>query len=213
MTWMPLLKSAQGASRIRFRAMMESGALVDEMADVIQTQVVAQKATASIRNRDGVGRYLQTEEGRPPVWVENVLVETGQANPPGTESRHVLEDSLNLWLGYKTGTVDSSGGAALSNKHVGVAALVGGVLVFFVCAWLASFNLAEPSIVEEKDNVADTHGPLSPTPAPFSEEASGPNGADSADGPGAPPEGGDVEPVSADAVDTDAIGDTPGSAP
>ena len=42
------------ANRIRFRAMMESGQFVDEVADIVQTQVIAHKARASIRNRDAV---------------------------------------------------------------------------------------------------------------------------------------------------------------
>ena len=31
-------------------------------------------------------------------------MESGLANPPGTESRHVIDDSHNLWMGYQTGT-------------------------------------------------------------------------------------------------------------
>ena len=85
--------------------MMESGHLVDEVADVVQTQVIAHQARASIRNREEVPLYVQTEEDRPPVWMENLLVETGLAEPPGTDSRYVSEDSKNLWKGIKTGAV------------------------------------------------------------------------------------------------------------
>ena len=85
--------------------MMESGHLVDEVADVVQTQVIAHQARASIRNREEVPLYVQTEEDRPPVWMENLLVETGLAEPPGTDSRYVSEDSKDLWKGIKTGAV------------------------------------------------------------------------------------------------------------
>ena len=135
-----LLRPKAQLDRVRFRAMMESGRLVDEVADVVQTQVIAHKARASIRNRDAVGRYLQREEGRPPVWEEHILVETGYATPPGFDSRYILEDSHNLWLGYKTGTVDSSG-LMLEGKHIGLIALGVSVLIFFLCAWLAQTNL------------------------------------------------------------------------
>ena len=37
--------------------------------------------------------------------MENLLVETGLAEPPGTDSRYVSEDSKNLWKGIKTGAV------------------------------------------------------------------------------------------------------------
>ena len=47
-------------TRIRFRAMMESGQLVDELADIVQTQVIAHKARASIGNRDAVPLYHHT---------------------------------------------------------------------------------------------------------------------------------------------------------
>ena len=53
------------ANRIRFRAMMESGELLDEVADVVQTQVIANKARASIRTRDAVPLYHHTEENQP----------------------------------------------------------------------------------------------------------------------------------------------------
>ena len=70
--WQP---NKDKSNQIRFRAMMESGQLVDEVADIVQTQVIAPKARASIRNRDAVPLYHHTEEGRPPVWKENLLVE------------------------------------------------------------------------------------------------------------------------------------------
>ena len=87
------LFATQKPNRIRFRAMMESGLLVDEEADIVQTQVIAHKARASIRNRNTVPLYYQTEEDRTPVWKENLLVETGLSPPPGMDSRYNLEDS------------------------------------------------------------------------------------------------------------------------
>ena len=140
---MQWLRPKQDPNKVRFIAMMESGVLVDEMADVVQTQVIAQKAKASIRNRDAVPVYHQLEEDAPPVWKENAIVETGLGNPPGMESRHVIDDAHNLWLGYQTGTVDS-GGWNLEARHLGIIALGVSVLVFILFAWLTSMNLSDP---------------------------------------------------------------------
>ena len=51
-------------NRIRLVAMMESGQLVDEIAAIVQSQVMAQEARASIRNRDAVPLYHQTGRER-----------------------------------------------------------------------------------------------------------------------------------------------------
>ena len=173
MTMMQWLRPKQNLNKVRFIAMMESGVLVDEVADITQTQVIAQKAKASIRNRDAVPIYYQLEEDAPPVWKENAIVETGLAEPPGTSSRHVLEDAQNLWMGYQTGTVDS-GGWNLETKHLGLIALGVSMVLFIIMAWLTSLNLAEPVQVVEKDGknstqqstgqspgtVENSHGPV-----------------------------------------------------
>ena len=125
---------------IRLLAMMESGQLVDEVADIVQTQVIAHKARASIRNRDAVPIYYHTEENRPPVWQENALIETGLSQPPGMDSRYVLEDSLNLWKGIKTGAVEVDGESKIRANSLQIASITASVFVFFACAWFAGLN-------------------------------------------------------------------------
>ena len=122
--------------------MMESGHLVDEVADVVQTQVIAHQARASIRNREEVPLYVQTEEDRPPVCMENLLVETGLAEPPGTDSRYVSEDSKNLWKGIKTGavTLDAESKVRTSLHQAGLLAV--SILVVLACAWVSGQNIA-----------------------------------------------------------------------
>ena len=140
---MQLFRPKQNQDKVRFIAMMESGVLVDETADIVQTQVIAHKAKSSIRNRDAVPVYYQLEEDAPPVWKENAIIETGVSAPPGMESRHVLEDAPNLWMGYQTGTVDS-GRFSLEGKHLGLIALGASVVVFVIMAWLTSLSLSDP---------------------------------------------------------------------
>ena len=121
--------------------MMESGHLVDEVADVVQTQVIAHQARASIRNREEVPLYVH-EEDRPPVCMENLLVETGLAEPPGTDSRYVSEDSKNLWKGIKTGavTLDAESKVRTSLHQAGL--LAASILVVLACAWVSGQNIA-----------------------------------------------------------------------
>ena len=136
------LKPRQKPNRNRLVMMMESGHLVDEVADVVQTQVIAHQARASIRNREEVPLYVQTEEDRPPVWMENLLVETGLAEPPGTDSRYVSEDSKNLWKGIKTGavTLDAESKVRTSLHQAGL--LAASILVVLACAWVSGQNIA-----------------------------------------------------------------------
>ena len=139
---MDWLKPRQKPNRNRLVMMMESGHLVDEVADVVQTQVIAHQARASIRNREEVPLYVQTEEDRPPVWMENLLVETGLAEPPGTDSRYVSEDSKNLWKGIKTGavTLDAESKVRTSLHQAGL--LAASILVVLACAWVSGQNIA-----------------------------------------------------------------------
>ena len=151
------LRPAQKATKVRFIAMMESGELVDEMADVVQTQVIVNRARASIRNRDAAALHYQLEEDAAPVWRENAIVETGLSNPPGMESRHVIEDAHNLWMGYQTGTVDS-GGIRLETKHLGIIALAASVVVFMVMAWLTSLNLTPQEVAASGEPKVESVG-------------------------------------------------------
>ena len=218
---MQWLRPKQNPNKVRFIAMMESGVLIDEIADVVQTQVIAQKAKASIRNRDAVPIYHQLEEDAPPVWKENAIVESGLANPPGTESRHVIDDSHNLWMGYQTGTVDS-GGWNLEARHLGIIALGVSVLIFMIFGWLTSMNLSDPVEATNDSNGSgsksgvgaeeNSHGFVAP--APQSEEGveegtdarpAGAGGTPVPDGAG-PPGTGPADPV----VGPGDGGDSPG---
>ena len=152
------LRPSQKAAKVRFIAMMESGELVDEMADVVQTQVIVNRARASIRNRDAVALHYQLEEDAAPVWRENAIVETGLANPPGMESRHVIEDAHNLHMGYQTGTVDSGGGLRLETKHLGIIALGVAVVIFMLMAWLTSLNLKPQEVAAGGESNIESAG-------------------------------------------------------
>ena len=156
-------------NRIRFRAMMESGLLVDEEADIVQTQVIAHKARASIRNRNTVPLYLQTEEDRSAVWKENLLVETGLSPPPGMDSRYNLEDARNLHAGIRSGAVEVDQDSPLKSHSVAIMVNVAAVVVFVVCGWLAgqttqpatptetgdSESVAEETVAEVKDQAKE----------------------------------------------------------
>ena len=148
-----LLGRKRPEGQVRVRIMLESGRLVDEVADVIQTQVIADKARASFRSRPEVALYLQMAENTSPVWRENLLVETGTATPPGTDSRYVLQDSLNLFKALRSRVVEPLGGLRLENKHVQIAVVVAAIFVFLVCGWLASINL------EAGQNPVQAQGP------------------------------------------------------
>ena len=166
---MDWLNQEPSTPRMRLRAMMESGLLVDEEADVIQTQVIAHKARVSIRNRNPVPLYRQTAEGRSPTWAENLLVETGLERPPGQDSRYVLEDSQNLWKGLKNGAVEIDADSKIKSYGIQIVVNVAAVVIFAGCAWLASLNVtedtvqtpvptavAEASIEDKGDHVVDT---------------------------------------------------------
>ena len=164
---MEWLQTKRKPNRIRFRAMMESGEFVDEVADVVQTQVLAHNARASIRNRDAVPLYHHTEENRPPVWTENLIVETGLSPQPGMDSRYVLEDSLNLFKGIRTGSVETEGESKLWKHGTAIAVNVAAVVVFVACTWLTGLNVApdptpdQEAVVQEDDShgfVDDTEG-------------------------------------------------------
>ena len=154
MQWMNLKPKG---NKVRFRGMMESGQLVDEEAEIVQTQVIAATARASIRNRDTAPLYHHTQEGLPPVWRENILIETGLEQPPGMDSRNVLEDTLALYKGIRTGAIELDIRSMLGTKQLAIVANVVVCLIFFACAWLASFNLqdgattlvAEPTAIPE----------------------------------------------------------------
>ena len=160
MDWLnPRPKSRQ----VRLRAMMESGQLVDEVAEIVQTQVIAHKARASIRNRDPVPLYQLKEENRHPVWKENLLVETGLSPLPGMDSSYILEDSQNLWKGIRHGSVEIDGESKFRANLVAVVVNVAAVLIFFGFAWLSGIKVgadsqAEASVQQETTKEEFGHG-------------------------------------------------------
>ena len=160
------------ANSIRFRAMLESGELVDEVADVVQTQVIVKKARASIRTRNTVPLYHQTQEDQTPVWQENLLVETGLSPPPDMDSRYILVDSLDLWKGIKTGTVENELESMLKNNIVAIAANVVAGIAFLAMIWLASVSGAPVQAAVEEVNQENGHGFVG-TMAPESGEEEG----------------------------------------
>ena len=97
---MPLWQKKDANPKIRFRCMMESGELVDEMADVVQNQVLANKASAGITNRLAVGLYYQTQEDAPPQWGEALLVETGVAVSPSDNASYMLQDTPRFFHAF-----------------------------------------------------------------------------------------------------------------
>ena len=150
------LFSPQKPNRVRLRAMMESGLLIDEEADIVQTQVIAHKARASIRNRNTVPLYLQTEEDRSPVWKENLLVETGLSPPPGMDSRYNLEDTRNLHAGIRTGAVEIDRDSPLKSHGVAIMVNVAAVIVFVVCGWLAGLSAVPDGAAATPKEAADS---------------------------------------------------------
>ena len=142
-----LIRKSHKDNKVRFVALMESGVLVDEQADVIQTQVIAHQARASIRNRDAVPLYHQRAEGHPPVWRENVLLETGLARPPTHDTRYVQQDSGNLWRGIRSGALAVEDPMRLSDKHILIVAYLGAIAFMLTCAWFAGIQNADAPVV------------------------------------------------------------------
>ena len=182
-------------NEVRFRGMMQSGQLVDERAQIVQSQVVVHKANASIRNRPTVPLYMHTEEGRPPPWHENILVETGAAIPPGMDTRYMLEDSRYLHEGIRTGAVDIEGESPLKSKSVAIAVNIAAVIVFVACAWVAGGDsgsaataVPEPEAATQQEERVQ-HGTMEPEPV--TTEAAEP--AEAAEAPAEPSPEGEAE--------------------
>lgn len=129
-----LLNRAQ-ENKVGVTAMLESGELVEETADIVQTQVIAHRARASLRNRNTVPVYAQREWGSTPAWRENRIVETGLARPPGGDSRYQLEDSSNLFTGIKSGAVNIDPESAARRNMWGIIANVSAILIALGCFW------------------------------------------------------------------------------
>ena len=145
MNWLNFSKNDN--QKVRFRAMMESGILVDEIADVVQTQVIAHKARASIRNRDPIPLYHLTEEDHQPIHRENLLVETGLSQPPWEDSRYVLEESRNLFTGIRTRSVRLDSMWSLTSKHMVIVAYIASFAFALVCAWLAGLSMSGDDLI------------------------------------------------------------------
>ena len=190
MQWSNLLQPKRNTTSIRFRAMMESGQFVDETADIVQTQVLAHRSRASIRNRDSVPLYFHTEEGRPPTWRENLLVETGLSQPPDTDSRYIMEDSRNLHKGIRTGAVELDGDSQLQAHLMKIVANVAAVVVFAGCLWYAGLGAGPETIeveVAAEEAVTEEYG------HGFVEQVQGPGGEEGGEGPQEAGAGGEAE--------------------
>ena len=125
---------------VRFRAMMESGGLVDEMAQIVSTQLILHASRASIRNRAPVPLYHVVGERRQPAWQENLVLETGLSPNPSADSRYCLEDSFNLHKGIRNGSVALRGDGMLQSRAVAIAANVAALLAMIALLWFASLS-------------------------------------------------------------------------
>ena len=143
MQWLSLQPKA--SSSVRFRAMLESGRLLDEIAVIVQSQVIADKGGASVRNRKTIplyhlrGDYLQHHE--------NMILETGQERSPLMDSRYILEDSINLYKGIRHRSEELLPDSPMRSVAMKVASIAGAVIVFLAMIWLAATLNAGPDAV------------------------------------------------------------------
>ena len=196
------LLSGNQRHSVRVRMMMESGELVDEQGLIIQNQVILEKAEAAFRMRPTVPLYAQTGEDQLGVWRENVLVETGEAEQPGTSSVHNLQDMQDLHIGVRGGTVSPLGGFSIGNKHLAMAYLVISFVALLGAIGYAVVKSQAQDVVivqevrgeeVELEGLAPTPTPLGglePTPTPSS-VVSAPGGAETTGTGGEAGEGGD----------------------
>ena len=182
---MQLLQRGQNDNQVRFRGMMQSGVLVDEVAEVVQTQVIAHAARASIQNRETVPLYRQMAEDELPVWDENLLVETGLEQPPGMSGEYGLEHSHNLWKGINSKAVELNPESQSMVHRLQILANVVAGVAFLGLVWLSSLNVSsDNAAVEEPEAtpIAEEYGhgfsdELEGVPDPTAGEREGAPGA------------------------------------
>ena len=156
---------------VRIRAMMESGGLVDEMAQEVSTQLIVHGARASIRNRAPVPLYHVVGERRQPAWQENLVVETGESPNPTADSRYCLEDSFNLHKGIRNGSVQLRGDGMLQSRAVAIAANVAALVAMIALLWFASLSF-DPGPETPPDTQGEVQNEMVD---PASGEAAGPD--------------------------------------
>ena len=137
---MNLFSQKKDGDKVRFRAIMQSGLFVDEMADVVQTQVIAQKARASINNRKTVPFFDLTGEWQYPAFRESGIVETGLAPPPGSDSMYTLVHSKNLHEGIRSGAVEVDPEKDTKTHRRALMALAVSAIIFIACAWVSGLS-------------------------------------------------------------------------
>ena len=177
--WIQRLLSSNRRETVRVRMMMESGELVDERGVIIQNQVILQKAEAAFRMRPTVPLYAQTGEDQLGVWQENILVETGEAEQPGSSSVHNLQDMQDLHIGVRGGTLSPLGGFSLANKHLAWTYLVFSFVALIGAIAFAILKSQEQDVViiqeVSRDQVVELEGLATPA-----REAGVPEGAETA---------------------------------
>ena len=165
-------KFGQGdKQQLRLIAMMESGQLVDELADVTQTQVNARTAEAAVRNREAAPLYRQTQEGSPPAFYGRAIVETGYERDPDHDSQYVNDDLPVLFEGIRTGAVEAVRDKNMQKNAMVIVTNICGVIALIGLLWLAGRNIAanaerDLTAVAADQEVAgiatttDEHGPV-----------------------------------------------------
>ena len=122
------------ADQVRFRTVLESGALVNEIADVIETQIVASESQVSLRHPGEIAFYKVVGEGRL-KYDGSGAMDTGHAPIPGTDSRYCNEDMEDLHKGIKLGTLMLNAPSLLMSNKLTTIHYIAAILVFAVCAW------------------------------------------------------------------------------
>lgn len=168
-----------------FRAMLESGHLVNEVAEVVETQVIAERSGTSIRDRDTVPFYRQKEEGYEPSWYANGLVETGLSPPPGMDSRYNLEDARDVHNGIRYETVETAGESVLQSNTVVITVGVVVAIAVMGCMWIAGQNLRPDAPTEAAQQQEVPESGSVDDPDPDVDQSAGPGAGGDLDAEGA----------------------------
>ena len=146
---MNIFSQATDANRVRFVAMPESGDLIDEVAEVTQTQVNAPKSRASVRTRKPVPLYHLVRDRRPPVWQANIYAESGLGVRPTRDSQYCVDDADDLVDGIRTGAVEVDKDSPVESNKVAIIALAISAAIFVLCGLVAIRNNASESLPVE----------------------------------------------------------------
>ena len=120
--------------RVRFRAMTESHNLVDEMGEVVDTQVIAHSAGIAMMDRPHVSLYKLKGHDSLPVYDSDIVVETGLAGHPMMQDRWGIEDAKHIWEGYAGGTIEvAKAKFNFDAKTLRFLTLITGAATFVLC--------------------------------------------------------------------------------